>query len=757
TDDSGSQLCMLSYGTYTVTATDGNGCQATSTVVIDSIQELVLGFEAFPPLCHGQTGQLAITVAGGTAPYEVVWSNGNIGLVNPGLLAQNHAATVTDALGCANTLDIIPLTEPDVLEVTLENIEGIVCHNGREGAIDISVRGGTMPYRFMWSNGSTTEDLSSIPEGNYSVVVTDDHGCTSMLHNLVVVSPSPLVPSSSLVAPSSNCQTVQVDEICVMVSGGLAPYDFVWDTGATTDCLTDPLPGDYHVTITDAAGCTLEFMSLKVPESYASISLQPASASSDTICFGDSSGVLNVSIQGGIGPFQFNWSNGLAGLASDAAISNIDLPIGQYQVTVTDNGGCTAVSPILEIVTFSAVTPTFNSNAIENVSCKYGSDGSIPVSVTGGLSPYAYHWEDAQGNILPSNSQTIENLMAGDYSVTVTDQLGCTGSASTEVTEPETSFQLSGVQINNVGCFGQNDGQIIPNYQGGELLYEFSWSNGAFTPSITNLPIGTYSVTTTDANGCQLIDSFTIIGPDGPVTVETLDILDVTCFGASDGSIDIEIEGGTPNYTVNWNNISGEEDLTDAPAGNYVLTIFDSQGCPYTANFTIGTPPLLFLDLSATNQTQMNPPNGGVSATVLGGTPPYSYNWTNGSGSPVQTGLAAGVYGLTVTDSNLCETTQWVEVDLVLGLHENTGDGSVFIHPNPTAGIARLAFPSDVSSDFETKVFNHLGQLVFFKTGCKTSNGSYEVDLTGQVPGFYQLVLLDEMGHVFEGKILVVR
>ncbi|MCC6722985.1 MAG: T9SS type A sorting domain-containing protein, partial [Saprospiraceae bacterium] len=761
TDDSDPVLCGLSHGHYTVTITDSNGCKATKTAIIDSIQVLTLGYEAFPPLCNGQTGQLAMTVAGGMEPYSVVWSDGQTGLVASNLLAQNHAATVTDANGCSNTLGIIPLEEPAVLEANLVNLEGIACHNGSEGAIDIEVNGGTLPYSFLWTNGHTTEDLTGIPEGTYSVAIRDENGCIASIQGLVVDSPEPLRPTADLEVPtSSNCQTLQVDNVCVNMTGGVGPYQFSWETGDTTECINNPLPGDYHVTITDAVGCTTELMSVKVPEEYFAISVQSLPGQ-PTVCFGDSTGLVNFTIQGGVAPYQFNWSNGITGLTSASIISNSDLPIGNYKVTITDNTGCTAVSPISNISSFGRVIPTVDNNQVTNVSCKHGMNGVIPLHVTGGLEPYTYHWTNSAGDPLPGG-QTIYNLTGGMYFVTVSDQMGCTGSVSSIVLEPTTEFLLPPPTIQNVACYGQSTGSVFVMPMGGDLPYHYLWSpagvaNGDTTQFIHGLPIGNYTLTATDKNGCSRTATYSVNSPEAPISVTVLDAEDVSCFGYNDGFIDIQIDGGTPNYSVNWGTISGEEDLTDAPSGDYLLSIFDAEGCHYQSMYSIGTPDLLVANTTVQNQTQLSPPNGSASVAPTGGTAPYQITWSNGSHAPVITGLVHGIYSVTVTDAEFCSTIQFVEVDLMLATGEGSQSDAITIAPNPTSGKVYLkGLPSNVSN-LDLQVFNALGQLVLLQSDATVMNGELELDLSAQAPGLYQIVAIEKGEVVFQGKLVVER
>ncbi|MBK8567981.1 MAG: SprB repeat-containing protein, partial [Saprospiraceae bacterium] len=427
------------------------------------------------------------------------------------------------------------------------------------------------------------------------------------------------------------------------------------------------------------------------------------------VCQGDSTGAVGFVIQGGVGPYQFNWSNGAFGISAVTTLLNDNLPTGSYQVTITDNTGCTAISPTINVNSFGAVLPTINTNLVRHVTCKFGADGFIPLSI-GGQGTYSFYWEDAFGNEL-AGDQTISNLVAGSYFVTVTDQLGCTGTASTTIWEPDTELQLQNAIIKHITCHGDSNGSILALPTGGELPYQYQWQsqgpgNGAFTPAITDLPLGSYHLTVTDDNGCTRTASYFITGPEEPITVQVIDSAGVRCFGGADGYINISIFGGTPQYSVNWNNFSAMENLANAPAGVYQLSVFDAVGCHLLASYTVGTPPPLFLEpIIVEHQTETNPPNGLATVIPDGGTPPYSYAWTNGVMSQTISNMAAGMYGVTVTDSNDCQVVQWVDIDLDVATNDPSNGTGFLLSPNPTSGEALLQCPGHLSQPLELQVF----------------------------------------------------
>ncbi len=328
--------------------------------------------------------------------------------------------------------------------------------------------------------------------------------------------------------------------------------------------------------------------------------------------------------------------------------------------------------------------------------------------------------------------------------------------------EPATVFVLDSAVVQDVDCFGNQTGSISALPQGGDMPYQYLWSstgagNGATTQGITGLPTGNYLLTVTDDNGCQRMGAFFVDGPDASIGVTVLDSAGVVCFGDTDGFINIAVSGGTPGYIFNWNAISGQQNLSNAPAGDYTLVIFDSEGCPFTATYHLGTPPPLQLGVSANDQTQVAPPNGSATANASGGTPPIQYNWSNGMSGETITDLTSGQYSVTAVDANGCDIMDYVFVDFTSKTIDNQQVVPCVFFPNPTSGPVNLQCSSMASQAVDLRVFNQIGQLVLVKNAEPLQSDRLRFDLQDQPPGIYQVVALTSQGVVFEGKILVQR
>ncbi len=662
----------LAAGNYSVTITDEAGCTAVTSTTLTEPAELVVSATGTDLLCNGNgAGSITITRTGGTTPITYTWSDPGISNVqNPtGLDAGMYMVTATDANGCTATASVT-LTEPPLLEITVDGTSDVTCNGDNDGTIDVSSTGGTPPYQYAWNLSSigNNPNPTGLAPGTYQVTVTDDNGCTAVT-SASLTEPTSLAASSAIT--NLTCNSDNSGSIDITVSGGTPGYTFAWnDTNiGDTEDPTGLAAGDYEVTVTDANGCTVV---------VSSTITQPTELTANAIgtnldCNGDNSGSITVIANGGTGDYTFAWSDG--------SIGDTDTPTGlaadNYEVTVTDENGCTAVAnatltePALLEVTLSSV----------DISCFNGNDGVIDLTVTGGTTPYTFNWS-ATGI---GNVEDATNLPIGTYDVLITDANGCTTETSATLTQP-TELQFSSTSV-DASC-GDNNGSIDISVSGGIAPYDFNWSNDNFdgTEDPNGLAPGTYSVTVTDGNGCTIIGSESVNTPSG-LAASAIGA-DASCNAATDGSVDLTVSGGSQPYTYVWNDpaFNGLEDLTDLPAGIYNVTVIDDIGCEVTASATVNEPDVLEVSGSSVNAV-CGEPNGSISLTITGGTQPYNVDWSDdtldGIEDPVD--LFPGMYSAVITDANDCVATIDIEVDApeellasvvvtdVLCFDENTG------------------------------------------------------------------------------------
>jgi hypothetical protein len=588
---------------------------------------------------NGSNGSVSLTVSGGTAPFSYAWNtNATTQNINT-LPAGAYNVTVTDANGCTATSSAT-VTEPELLTASAFTASNVSCKNGSNGSVNLTAAGGTAPYTYAWSNASSSQNLSALAAGTYVVTVTDANGCTATSSD--TVTEPELLTASAATASNVSCKNGSNGSVNLTAAGGTAPYTYVWSNASTSQNLSALAAGTYAVTVTDANGCTAtSSATITEPE----LLTASAATASNVSCKNGSNGSVNLTAAGGTAPYTYAWSNASTSQNLSA------LAAGTYAVTVTDANGCTATSSATvtepELLTASAATAS-------NVSCKNGSNGSVNLTAAGGTAPYTYAWSNA------STSQNLSALAAGTYAVKVTDANGCTATSSATVTEPEL-LTASAATASNVSCKNGSNGSVNLTAAGGTAPYTYAWSNASTSQNLSALAAGTYVVTVTDVNGCTATSSATVTEPE-LLTASASTASNVSCKNGSNGSVNLTATGGIAPYTYAWSNASTSQNLSALAAGTYAVTVTDANGCTATSSATVTEPALLTATATAAAVTCNGGSNGMVNLSVNGGTPGYSYTWSNNAVTQNLVGISAGTYSVTVTDVNGCSTSASAEV-----------------------------------------------------------------------------------------------
>lgn len=362
-------------------------------------------------------------------------------------------------------------------------------------------------------------------------------------------------------------------------------------------------------------------------------------------CNGLCDGFASVSAVGGMPPFSYSWSS------IGSTNPNVSgLCAGKYFVTVTDaNSNVATDSIFISEPTKIVVT----SKIIENVKCFASTDGSIKVKVAGGVQPYAFNWSNG------SNTDSIGNLSAGLYVLTLRDSLNC------ELIDTNKVIQPSNI-VPNVGkieptCNGLSDGTLSIDATGGTAPYTYLWFNDSTQSTIFGLSAGTYLVTITDANSCERTK--TAILNDPAKLVSSFSLIMPSCFGLSNGSAVVEVTGGTSPYTFVWNNDSSSVMINNMSAGQYSVSVTDSKGCMTNNSFVLNQPLQLKDTIALVKPASCDgSANGGTIISGLGGNPPYTYLWQDGQIGNVASNLVFGSYFFTITDSKNCTVTNKVNI-----------------------------------------------------------------------------------------------
>lgn len=658
TGDTTQNISDLPPGTYSVTVTDSKGCTASAETTLEPRTEIVIDLEVTEPFCVGDsTGSIQATISGGVPPLEFMWSTGDTTLSLSGLAVGTYEITVTGADGCP-AIRSIDLDYQSQIKIEVDSSPES-CPGQGDGSLTVMVNDGIPPYSYAWSNGDTTEIISSVDPGTYQVTVTDSVGCQDTASVV-------LEPASGIVAEVEStdvnlCEGMDGTASVIAVDGE-GPFTFLWSTGDTTMTIDSLAAGTYSVTISNATECeVVEMVTVGAPPA-----LDIEVSGTPLLCPGDSLASLSAEVTGGTEPFNYLWSTGEETAEIDS------LTPGMYSITVTDAAGCSAS----EEVEVKDVPPLDIMIGGISVVCGAGNTGSASANVSGGSAPYTYEWSTG------ATSKLILGLESGVYYVTATDAIGCSIQDSVEVKIiDDLAVEITG---KNIGCAGQMDGSAIAVASGGDAPYSYFWSNGATGDTISNLSAGTYVVTVADANNCTSRDTIEILRP-API-IGLLDITDLNCQVDTSGAVDLTVSGGTPPYAFAWSNGATTEDISGLEAGTYRVTITDENNCFVIRSGTVDPPAPIDLNLSSGEVSCKGGDDGSVNVSVNGGTAPYTYSWSNGSSDPVLTGVTAGTYGLTVTDAEGCSGEGMVTVTelpaLICSINQLTevvlgGDGSL--------------------------------------------------------------------------------
>jgi gliding motility-associated-like protein len=442
--------------TYLVTDIHGN--ENTCSFNVEVYPLPVLTLSPIDVSCNGfGDGSIELTVTNGTPQYSYLWSNEettqNVSGLEPGV----YGVTVVDANGCSGSAQAT-INQP--LPLTINGVvTHATCFGGNNGSVNVTVEGGIAPYSYVWSNEETTEDVTGLTAGTYSVVVTDQNGCTIGFEG-TVAQPTQLVITYSANNAACNAPNGSVQTI---VTGGVGPYSYLWSNESTSQNLTDVLAGDYTLVVTDANGCTAE-----IEVSIASEATMNASVLvTNVTCYGRDNGGARVVVLNGNQPFTYLWSNG----AETSEVTG--LGAGEHSVTVTDAYGC-SIDLLFEITQPEELVVNLSSPVYlggYNVTPWGASNGSIETGVDGGTSPYTYLWSNGQ------TTPTISGMPAGNYSVVVTDENGCVAFAQLALTQPYILEMPTGISPNGDG---KNDYFVVHGidaYPENEITIFNRWGN----------------------------------------------------------------------------------------------------------------------------------------------------------------------------------------------------------------------------------------------------------------------------------------
>lgn len=521
-----------------VNAYDSLVCSDTKIITITVQDIIVSSASTTESACNTPTGSASLTnPTGGTAPYSYVWSNNETNQSIENIEAGSYSVTITDVNSCTATLT----------EIVVENLQPVTSSTNTE------ICPSELPY--LW-NGLTFTQAGSQTAALTSLLT----GCDSLATLNLSFKPIPTATTSSTLASCGLADgTATVEQ-----SGTTVITGYNWNTTPpqATQTASDLFAGIYQVTITGNNNCTASFSVTVGNPNAPEVTVIPQ----DVLCFGETTGSAIASATGGTEPYSYSWNNDPSNITDAAG----DLAAGVYEITITDGANCVTV---LSVTINQPTAPLYANTLGQNVLCFGGANGYAEATVVGGTGNYSYNWTNGE------TTSSISGLVAGTYTLTVTDANLCTTSTQVTISEPQEVLSAS-TNGQNVFCFGNISGFANANVNGGTAPYTYLWSNGSTTQSISNLTANTYTVVITDANGCTVNSEATITQPQSALSVSAV---------VNGSAVNSTATGGTAPYTYLWSNGASTQNISGVAAGTYTVTVTDANGCTNVASATVST------------------------------------------------------------------------------------------------------------------------------------------------------------------------
>lgn len=629
-------ISNLPQGAYRVTITDNSSqmCDfSLRSIFVNGPGAVVDSVQITNVSCEGSgDGSICVALTGGNDP-QFLWSNDSTTQCISNLSGGVYSVTVTDGT-CETILDEIVVHEPTVIDTKPSTFEPS-CFDSQDGAITLIVFGGTPLFQYEWSTGATTRDIADLGAGTYIVTITDANDCV-FVDTVDLEAPLPLEIHLDSLAGMS-CQGLNDGYIKVSGQGGTPPYHFSWNTGSSSPVLPNRTPGIYSVTLTDFNGC-LQTASYELTEPE--VLVGTVLSVTEPICLGDDTGQIVVGASGGTPPYSYEWNTGDVG----DTLENVG--VDTFSFVVIDFNGCQTESIPVGVNSMSELD--LDVTIIPPL-CVGQNDGAVALSPNG-TPPFTYQWERGD------TTAQLFNVEVGIYDVTISDGQGCIYDTTIVVEAPQV-FDVD-LDVFDPSCFAGMDGVIdLVLNSTGALPFTYVWSDGSMDSDRVGIGAGEYSLTITDANGCSFESDTLELVTSLPMAIKIDGIGEILCHGDETGFIEIRTFGGIPPYTYNWNGFQYEtEDIYDLPAGEYDLQILDANSCPFDTLFILEEPARLVADIEITvadicesDTTNM------LFASATGGTPPYTFLWSNGEMGSTLNNVEPGEYDLTITDVNDCE------------------------------------------------------------------------------------------------------
>lgn len=699
---------LTATGEYCLTITDvDGGCSIERCLGIYNVMRL--GEPDIVNSCATDgTGQVILNVSGGEQPYLYEWSNGATTADLMNVSEGTYSVTVVDNRGISveGTYNVGAF-EPLSL---LANVIPVTSNpDNTNGTINLIVSGGLPSYSFEWGDGRTSQVLADLAVGQYCVTVTDGTGCQIEQCLDVEYVPTPL--GASPIFEDISCNGREDGSLSLAITGGLSPYTVSFSDGTMTTnnnglvVKNNQGPGSLDYTIEDRNGATIEGrVTFTDPPQLLISDFSVVHDTEDPGCTGS----IQLEVEGGTPDYMVQWNS------PNTGTNIINLCAGEFTPTVIDANGCmVSLDNPITVTMFSV------DAIVTNADCQDSANGEINLEVEGGDGPYSYVWKNDVGQTI-SQDQDPANLAPGMYTVSVTENSGNVLVRQIEI------FASSSLDVNieiqsdfngfAVSCPDANDGSVNASAINGSGDYTYEWVREnvmvSMEPNLRNAAPGIYELTAIDANGCSITKQVTLTSP--PRVNLNASTRDVSCNGARDGEVVIIASGGGGStLSYNWSNGAQGARVSFLPKGEYEVTVTDDNDCSVSGSYTIDEPAPLAVEVETVPANDGC--NGSASATVSGGTAPYTYQWEGGlSSEPAQSNLCPGEYNLIVRDANGCSNAETPALLDIKDRRFPCVESSVVITPDGD-GLNEVFLINCIEElrNNTVEIYNRWGQLVY--------------------------------------------
>jgi len=724
---------LTSNTTYWVGTCPGNYLMPVSVIISPPVTfndaSVLIGDEN----CGLGDGTISgITIAGGTAPLTYEWNGIPTTLNLSSASAGSYTLEVIDAKGCITTVGTYVVGNAAAIELdeTNINISNENCGNTNGGITGITATGGSGTITYTWNGlASANEDLANVTAGSYTLIATDGLGCsTSSGPHVITNITGPVFDITGLNITDESCTLANGGIAGITATGGTAPFSYSWNGNTTLSADTaDLAAGSYTLVVTDAFGCSDQTGPYAVIDNAAPLLDTSGLLITNETCGSTNGSITGITTIGGSTPFSYSWNSNIT-LTADTSL----LAGGSYAITVTDALGCTVMSNPINVDNLGLIVDTA-SLALVNDACTLGNGSLTGITVSGGTPGYTFEW-----NGTTSLTADTLGLLAGTYTLTITDNAGCTFTTNpyTILDNTGPTIDSSLIVVSPETCDYANGSITGITSSGGLAPYTYDWNGGnTSSEDISGVVGGSYTLIVTDGNGCSSSMGPIVVGSiDGPtIDASSITITDENCFAGNGSITGITITGGTNPYSYAWNGVVGNLDATDLTYNDYSLVVTDDNGCtdaygPISVSNS-GVPNADF-DLSG------NPLSLGETLVVINNSSngAVSYLWDLGDGTtltdidPSITYTAEGAYTICLiayTATN-CTDTTCQTIEIIEEVESVIGIPTAFSPNNDTHNDVLFVRGSGITS-FTLMIYNRYGEKVFESNDLSTGwNGNYK-------------------------------